>query len=233
MTWHEQAWVEDHSPYSGGAYATHLIIAGIVNPDHDFEVFIHRTELAKRCHTSVATLRRQLDQMVEDSWLELLDPGGGRGNVARYKFLKKGAHSEQVSPEKGAQNLMETCSQLSTNNGSDLLSLTKEEQKNARDDPLYRFEDFWKAYPKRNGAKVEKAKARDVWRKMPFNDKAAAWRSVRHYGPYCDAGHTLAKDAHRWLSGKLWTDWQEPATPVSSNGHGPLFVGAGGTEVYA
>lgn len=130
MTWHEQAHVEDHSPYTGGAYATHLIIAGIVNPDHDFELYVHRTELAKRCHTSVATLRRQLDQMVDDGWLEVVEGGGGRGNIARYRFVKKGAQSEQVSNGKVLNARSQTCS-----NPNPVNSVSKEEQKAGRRRP--------------------------------------------------------------------------------------------------
>ena len=96
MTWHEQAWVETNSPYDGSAYATHLIIAGIVNPDHDFELWVQPEKLAVRCHCSVSTLRRQLAKMVADRYLEVVDPGGGRGNFATYRFLKKGSQNDQV-----------------------------------------------------------------------------------------------------------------------------------------
>src|ERR1035437_120513 len=119
MTWHEQSWVELHSPYTGGAYATHLIIAGIVNPDHNYELWVNRSALAKRCHTSIETLRRQIEQMAEDGWLELLRLGGGRGNITLYRFIRKGDQNEPVYET-------ETGSQLIPFSENDCLSLKKE-----------------------------------------------------------------------------------------------------------
>lgn len=99
MTWTEQAWVEEHSPYEGGAYATHLVIAGIVNPDREYELYINPDNLRKRCHCSLQTLRRQLAKMVEDGYLKMLNPGGGRGNFATYRFVRKPTQNDQVSTD--------------------------------------------------------------------------------------------------------------------------------------
>lgn len=98
MTWREQTWVEDFSPYTGGAYATHLVLACLVNPDHDFEIWVHPSKLAERCHCSVSTLRRQLATMVDDGYLELAEVGGGRTNINRYRLLMtKPTQNGQVS----------------------------------------------------------------------------------------------------------------------------------------
>jgi hypothetical protein len=105
VTWHEQAWVELNSPYTNGAYATHLVIAGIVNTDHDFDLFVHPDKLAVRCHCSVATLRRQLADMVRDGYLEIREQGGGRAKFTRYRFLMKLSQIEQVSDSIPSQNI--------------------------------------------------------------------------------------------------------------------------------
>lgn len=129
MTWHEQAWVELHSPYENALYATHLIIAGIVNPDHDFEVWLHQEDLAKRCHTSSRNLRRQLGQMTDDGYLTLIEPGGGRGKAARYRFEKPGQPG-QVSETNPDKSRTET----RTTEDPDLL-VSKKEQKAGRRRP--------------------------------------------------------------------------------------------------
>ena len=125
MTYHEEAWVEDNSPYESGLYATHLVIAGIVNPDHDYEVSVVIEKLAKRCHCSERTLQRHLSRMMEDGFLALLDAGGGRGRPARYRFLKPRQNvtlSDLKGDKPGAERV--------TNQVSHLL-LEKEERKDA------------------------------------------------------------------------------------------------------
>ena len=124
MTWHEQAWVEENSPYDGGAYATHLIIAGIVNPDHDYDLWVKPDKLAKRCHCSVSTLHRHLVQMVKDGYLEVLDQGGGRGKFGHYRFLRKGSQNEGVSDVNPVKPEQETLS-----NQNPVLFVSKEERK--------------------------------------------------------------------------------------------------------
>lgn len=70
------------------------------------------------------------------------------------------------------------------------------------------FECFWQHYPKRDGKRVGKAEAHDVWKRMSVAQRSAAMVGVENYA----GSGWRPKDAHRWLSKAMWRDWQEPAT---------------------
>lgn len=76
-----------------------------------------------------------------------------------------------------------------------------------RRDPAYRFEDFWQAYPQRNGKRVGKAKTLDRWKRLSYETKAEAFRAVRHYAAAVEALTTIAKDPERFLAADYWRDW--------------------------
>jgi hypothetical protein len=80
------------------------------------------------------------------------------------------------------------------------------------------FTAFWELYPKRNGKKVGKRLAADKWRKLTGPKRQAAMAAVVHYRDACDAGLTLAKDAHRWLAACAWEDWSTPAEAAPRRG---------------
>lgn len=80
-------------------------------------------------------------------------------------------------------------------------------------DPLLGFPEFWEQYPKRNGKREGRGKAEQVWRRLSYEERKAAWRGARHYGSACDSGLTIAADAFRWLRDRRWEDWQDPAQP--------------------
>lgn len=75
------------------------------------------------------------------------------------------------------------------------------------------FDEFWDAYPRRDGKKLEKAKAVAVWKRLTKPKRAKAMAGVVHYAKACNTGLTKAKDAFRWLRDGCWVDWQEPARP--------------------
>ena len=74
------------------------------------------------------------------------------------------------------------------------------------------FSEFWDLYPTRHGKKVGKANTEIAWKKLTNDQRASAMASIHHYRLACDAGLTMAKDPERWIKGKCWDDWQEPAT---------------------
>lgn len=69
------------------------------------------------------------------------------------------------------------------------------------------FAEFWALYPRRDGKKLERAKALQQWKKLSTAEKAAAMVGVKNYA---DSG-VRAKDAFRWLRDECWPDWQTPA----------------------
>jgi hypothetical protein len=85
-------------------------------------------------------------------------------------------------------------------------------------DALRGFDKFWEVYPRRHGKIVGKAPTAERWKKLPLEDKRAAYRGAMNYALACNADLTLAKDPDRWIRDRCWVDWQDPATP-STNGH--------------
>jgi hypothetical protein len=80
-------------------------------------------------------------------------------------------------------------------------------------DPLDGFNDFWTTWPKRNGKRLDRAKAETVWRNLTLPERRAAHHGARHYAQASADGLAGAMDAHRWLRNRSWPDWQQPATP--------------------
>lgn len=74
------------------------------------------------------------------------------------------------------------------------------------------FAAFWNTYPTRNGKKLDKRKAAEAWKRLKTQERETARRAVAHYAEACNTQVTIAKDAFRWLQGRAFDDWQEPAT---------------------
>ena len=78
------------------------------------------------------------------------------------------------------------------------------------------FEEFWRAYPKRNGKKVGKANALIEWRKLSVDERRRAWIGARNLA----ASDQMPKDPERFLRRAKggrgdfpFDDWQTPAAP--------------------
>ena len=78
------------------------------------------------------------------------------------------------------------------------------------------FSDFWNLYPKRNDKKLGKATSGRLWSKLSHGDRAVALSAVTNYAEACDTALTISKDPERWLRGRCWVDWLEPAKVASS-----------------
>lgn len=91
------------------------------------------------------------------------------------------------------------------------------------------FAAFWEAYPLRNGKRIGRADAEKVWARMTPDDRQAAMVGAGHLATAVRLTITLAPDAHRWLRGRRWEEWQTPAVPDRPNGtHRP---GAGTADL--
>jgi hypothetical protein len=77
------------------------------------------------------------------------------------------------------------------------------------------FEEFWLAYPKRDGKRLEKGKATAQWRRLSRADRLAAMEGVEHYA----ASGRRAKDAYRWLRDRLWVEWVDGAGDTEDEWH--------------
>lgn len=124
---------------------------------------------------------------------------------AERKRLSRARHTDaaQVSaPVTGLQNITKH-------------DLTEPDQTKTAADAA-RFDDFWNRYPKRNGKRIGRSQAFAVWKRLSDSDRDQVDAAVEHYRQACEADITIAKDAHRWLSSRVFRDWLEPAQP---NGH--------------
>jgi hypothetical protein len=93
--------------------------------------------------------------------------------------------------------------------------------------PLWeqQFEEFWKAYPRRNGTdRGSKATARAAFEKMTAAERAEALAQV---GPYASSpaarkeNGKYVPDAVRWLKEKRWEVVADGLLPFSVNGNTP------------
>jgi hypothetical protein len=80
------------------------------------------------------------------------------------------------------------------------------------------FEQFWKAYPARNGKKLEKTETRRRFLLLTAEDRAAACTAATHYAASDLVTQGLAtKDPKRFLrdgkGNEPWRDWLTPETP--------------------
>jgi len=69
------------------------------------------------------------------------------------------------------------------------------------------FEKFWKAYPKRNGKRLERKAALTQFSRLKETEIPLVMVAVKHYS---DSGQ-IPKDAFRWLRDRCWDEWQTPA----------------------
>lgn len=83
-----------------------------------------------------------------------------------------------------------------------------------------RFQEFWQAYPARNGKKLERGATYALFAKLSIQDQALAVLAARNYAEALKDQGISAKDPKRWLRDakghEPWRDWIEPAQPTSA-----------------
>lgn len=79
-----------------------------------------------------------------------------------------------------------------------------------------RFQEFWQAYPARNGKKLEKAVTESRFQKLSPADQALAVRAARNYADSLRGQEISAKDPKRFFRDEYWRDWITEAqlTPI-------------------
>lgn len=81
------------------------------------------------------------------------------------------------------------------------------------------FEEFWKAYPKRNGQKVGKKPAFKVWATMKEGEKLLARQDVLKRNRQHGWGKYI-RDGQRYLKHEGWNDEWEPYRPEHDDDSG-------------
>ena len=179
---------------------------------------------------SEPSVRRTLSRLVTDGWLEVTAHGkGGRGLATEYRVIME---PETLSPRQGFEDgnpikrkqkpYQTEAETLSTPTTAPITQHKDQRKTNVgtsitlSDD--HGFEDFWTAYPRRNGKRLGRRVTLSRWATLNLEDRRAAWRGAIHYGHACDSGLTIAKDPVRWVRDRCWEDWQSEATANNPTG---------------
>lgn len=113
----------------------------------------------------------------------------------------------------------------------------EEEDKSSSNARASRFEDFWQAYPHRNGAKKSRASAEAKYAKAVKSgvEEAALIDAARRYSFDRQVADGFAKDPTTWLNQKCWEDEVEVAKPqaVKHAEIGEIRVIGGKRKKYA
>lgn len=78
------------------------------------------------------------------------------------------------------------------------------------------FDEFWEAYPKRNGKRIGKEKARELFNKLLPDDQKLCILAARNYGASMRAKEGFIRDPERFLKADYWREWIEPETPQAN-----------------
>jgi hypothetical protein len=63
-------WVMENSPYTGGTFTVHLVMAHIANELNDWQIWMTQQHLAEKARVTERTVRTVQQQMIEDRYLE-------------------------------------------------------------------------------------------------------------------------------------------------------------------
>jgi DNA-binding transcriptional MocR family regulator len=172
-----------------------------------------RKTLAARTRCSPDTVDRAVDELVQADALRIEPRFSEDGDRTSNRYVvlserpdlrRRGRMDAQTGGGTSAQAENQTQSEPDPQEHS--LTLVRSCQ-----DSDTSFSAFWESYPRRNGKRLGKPEAENAWKRMSRGDRAAAMTGVKHYAQAIEDGVTIAKDAHRWLRGRCWVDWQEPA----------------------
>lgn len=131
-------------------------------------------------------------------------------------------------------HLIETFTQTLVKRSPKRSPSQEQEQEQKQDAPPaveHEFEEFWNAYPRRNGKRFGKPETFGKWKGLTIEDRKQVLVAVQHYASSEMASKGIGiKDPHRWLrsgtNDEPWRDWIEPEQPPKKlqNGHGQALT---------
>ena len=72
--------------FGGSKLLVLLGVADVVNDAHGNVFWMTSTNLGNKLRMHPTNVRRHLKELVEDGWLEVLEPGGGNGKATKFRF---------------------------------------------------------------------------------------------------------------------------------------------------
>jgi len=71
------------------------------------------------------------------------------------------------------------------------------------------FDEFWQAYPRRNGVRAGKVATLALFRKIPKSDWTKVIAAATNYSASKQATEGFVRDPERFLKKDYWRDWAE------------------------
>lgn len=206
-------------------------VSGMSGDDVDAEWVIGLLVDAGMWHETAGGYRIHDYEEYQPSKQDVLDLSAKRSAAGRRGGLAKAKASAKQAPSKSQSK-----TEAKTYPEPEPVPLQDQplrDVEDVTDDTLRGFEEFWKAWPRRNGKKLYRAKAETQWRKLSLTDRREAYRGAVNYAKASEAGAAGAMDAFRWLRDKCWPDWQDPAEvqPKTSWRDKPVTLMPDGSEL--
>jgi hypothetical protein len=233
------SWVFDESETDGATRLVMIGIANHVDRRGDGWAYVDEVLRVARC--SLNSYHRAVRAAVEMGELSVevrqggrLDMRGGhRPNLYVFPRMmaescgtQPGEDTESCGTQPGEDRPTQPGEVGGTQPGEDTSTPLRNDPSMTRQGPIFAppsftelgvassvefFDDFWEAYPRRNGKRVGRALAAARWNPLTTAERAAVIVGAGHYGRAVAEGLTIAKDPARWLRDRCWVDWQEPA----------------------
>ena len=217
------AWVIDHSLHKGGTLLTLLMIANHAHSDGAGAYPSIKT-LAAETRMSERQVRRNIEVLTTSGELFAESDAGPKG-VTVYSLIQMMRDKMSTTPKPDSDDpewtsetpLVDISAPLVDIHDSSFINRTKEPNKPNKEDLL--FDEFWDAYPPagRSNRKLEKKQAVVEWKKLTDAEQQRALIGAKHRAEDVANGGGFAKYAHRFLSKRLFEEWQTPALPLSDS----------------
>lgn len=222
MSREAREWAWDKSPIEDPRQLLILLSLADVADEHGKNAYPSVHRLARDCRSNPRTVQRHLTAMVKEGILRVEQKSTQhRPTTYMIAAMDEGPRGDSLTPLDGPAVTQERLRGDSgvTNPDSPPIDRTgsgigiEARETRVACDATTGFQDFWDAYPKRNGRRLGRAKCEVRWKKLDLDTRRAAWRGARHYCADVDAGLQIAKDPERWLRDRCWEEWQEPSKP--------------------
>lgn len=79
-------WVWRYSPYRGATLLVHLAIADSVNDQHDYELWMLQSTVARKARVGRQAANEALKTLERDGFLQRVGGGKEKGEAVRYRF---------------------------------------------------------------------------------------------------------------------------------------------------
>lgn len=147
------------------------------------------------------------ETLEEIGWLQVHDD--------RIAFPKFERHMSQSAKERALTKKRVATYRNEPCNGRPLPEKRREEKSITPVVPVVGFDDFWQAYPARDGRKRGKAKCQKLYANVPKSDRPLVVVAAKNYAVSGEVSRGFAKDPERFFRDDWWRDWLAEASPQS------------------